>query len=75
MVAVNHQAIKQIFGILSGDNAVDLLISLTLSRVAVAADYVVFIDVSIAVYLLSILTIRHRHHGQQNISHMNELKG
>ncbi len=75
VVAVNHQAIKQIFGILSGDNAVDLLISLTLSRVAVAADYVVFIDVSIAVYLLSILTIRHRHHGQQNISHMNELKG
>lgn len=75
VVALNHYALKQIVGILSGDNAVDLIASLTLSRVAVIADFAVFVDVAIAVFLLTFLVMRQRHHGHGNASHMNELRG
>ncbi len=75
IIAISHHALKQIMGILSADNAVDLLASLTLSRIALMADYMVFLEVTIAVVLLSLLMVRHRRHGYKDVRHMSELKG
>ena len=75
IIAISHHALKQVMGILCADNAVDLMASLTLSRIPLLADYMVFIEVTIAVVLLSLLMIRQRRHGYKDVRHMSELKG
>lgn len=74
-IAINHHAPKQIIGVLCADNAVDMIASQTLGRVAVVADYAVFVDVAVAVYLSSILLLRLRTHGREDVRTLNELRG
>lgn len=74
-LGVNHHAPKQIVGVLCADNAIDMIASQTLGRIAVVADYAVFVDVAVAVYLFSILVLRLRAHGGEDVRTLNELRG
>ncbi len=74
-IAVNHHAPKQIMSILSGDNAIDMIASMMLGQIAIIADYAIFIDVAIAIYIFSLLVLRLLAHGHSDVRKFNELRG
>lgn len=75
MTAICLHTPKQILGLLSADNGVDLAVTVTLARVSVWADYAIFVDVAIAVALLAMLLLRLQADGRSNTRDLNELRG
>lgn len=74
-VAIAHHTPKQVMGILSADNGVDLAIVLTLSRFSVMAEYAIFVDVTLAALCLSIMVLRLKEYGNSHAHYFNDLKG
>ena len=74
-VAIAHHAPKQVIGILSVDNGIDLAVVLTLTRFTVVTEYAVFVDVALAVLCLSLMVLRLSTYGQPHTHHFNELRG
>lgn len=74
-VAVAHHTPKQVMGILSADNGIDLAIVLTLSRFSVVADYAVFVDVTLAALCLSLMVLRLKAYGNSHAHYFSDLKG
>ena len=70
-----HEASLQLMGVLTADNGVDLLAALTLSRIPLAGDYAVFIDVAIAAGMLAFLRLRLRSYGSEHLDDFSELRG
>ncbi len=73
--AICHHAPKQIMSLLGADNGVDLAAVLSLQRISAIADYIVFIDVAIAVLCLSTIVLRLRRHGHQHTHNLHDLRG
>lgn len=74
-VALSHDAGKQVMGLLTADNGTDLAIVTVLQRVSVFGDYVVFVDIALAVVLLVVLVLKFRQAGSLTMSDYHELKG
>ncbi len=70
-----HEAPQQLMGVLTADNGLDLLAGLTLSRIPLAGDYAIFIDVAVAAGLLAFLRLRLRSYGSERLDDFSELKG
>ncbi len=70
-----HEAPQQLMGVLTADNGLDLLAGLTLSRIPLAGDYAVFIDVAVAAGLLAFLRLRLRSYGSERLDDFSELRG
>ncbi|MCL6625280.1 hypothetical protein [Alicyclobacillus shizuokensis] len=74
-VALTHQAGHQLFGLLSADNGVDLAVAAVLSRIPVAADYLIFIDVALAAILFVVMMHRLTQAGSLRLQHYRGLRG
>lgn len=74
-VALSHDADKQVMGFLTADNGTDLAVVTVIQRVSVFGDYVVFLDIALAVIILVVLILKLRQTGSLSINDYHELKG
>lgn len=74
-VTFSEHAGRQVLGLLSADNGVDVAIAAVLSHVSMGSDYIIFVDITLAVILFVILILRMDHTGSLNLRDYHKLRG
>jgi len=74
-VALSHDAGKQVLGLMTADNGIDLCVVTILPRITALGDYVMFLDITLTVFLLVILMLRLRNEQSLSIKDYHQLRG
>lgn len=75
ITALSNDPRRQIVGLLCSEGGVDLAIATILSRIPVGGDYVVFIDIALAVLLFVVLMRRYANTGSFTLDDYHRLRG